>query len=88
MVISYPRTRRAIILRNSSAGGQIITIVASDVQSAVSGYGIMLKPGESYTDSSVGNPDDPNEVQYTAFAGQYSAITDGAAGGLLSIFES
>jgi len=82
--VAVGRPRRAIYFRNSSTGVQIITVVPSNVQAAVDGYGIVLKPGESFTDSSVAGENDDNG--YRSYQGPYNAISN-AAGAILSIFE-
>lgn len=85
ITVAVTRARQAIYFRNSSTGGQIITITAGSVRPAVAGYGIMLKPGEVFIDSSTAGITD--EFGYRCFQGPYQAIADGA-GGALSVFES
>ena len=82
--VAVGRPRRAIYFRNSSAGVQVITVVPSNIQAAVDGYGIVLKPGEFFMDSSVAGENDDNG--YRCYQGPYQAIST-AAGAILSIFE-
>ena len=77
-VISYVNEdRKAAVYRNSSTGGQNITLSFGEV-AAVSGQGIVLAPGQSFSDSDSEN--------YLSWKGKINAISS-ADGGLLSIFE-
>jgi len=70
--------RKALYVRNSSTGGQDVTVLPSNARSAVALYGIVLKPGESWVDST--------SEGYKCWQGSVSAIAS-AAGGQVSVFE-
>lgn len=63
--------------RNTSTGGQVITIVMGN-QQAVAKNGIVLNPNETFSDSSGEN--------YECWQGNINAISD-LADGKLSVFE-
>ena len=67
-IISHPKKRRLFYARNTSTTGQVITIVLSNELPAVSNVGIILKPGESFTDSS--------SEGYKSWSGKIRAISD------------
>ena len=68
--------RKAIVLRNSSTGGQIISISFGEL-SAVASNGIVLSPGQAFSDADSEN--------YTCWKGRIQAISS-AVGGVLSVF--
>jgi len=70
--------RKAIYIRNSSTAGQVITLSPSDAAPAVSSYGIVLKPGECWVDST--------SEGYKCWQGSVNAISD-AINGQVSVFE-
>lgn len=69
--------RRAYTIRNTSTGGQVITVNLG-LSQAVANNGIVLNPNESFSDSS--------ETGYECFQGTITAISD-LADGKLSIME-
>jgi hypothetical protein len=77
LVISDANPRSAIIIRNSSTGAQEITINLN-YSSAVLNYGIVLKSGESFSDS--------DSAGYKCYQGVITAISS-AINGQVSIFE-
>lgn len=70
--------RVGINLRNSSTGGQIISLAFSDAESAAANKGIVLAAGQNIADFT--------SEGYSAWQGNISAISS-AAGAVLSIFE-
>ena len=82
IIVSEPRKKEqnpriTILVRNTSAGGQVITVNLG-MSVAVAQQGIVLKPNESYTDTT--------SEGYQSYQGGISAISDLAAG-VLSIME-
>jgi len=77
-ILSYPKVRKLFYCRNISTAGQVITIVLSNETAAVNQTGIVLKVGESFTDSS--------SEGYTAWSGKIRAIAD-VIGGAVTITE-
>lgn len=77
VVISQATERVRLYLRNSSTGGQVITINLG-YNEAVALQGIVLKAGDSFVDSNSGN--------YQVWQGVITAIGS-AANGKLSIME-
>lgn len=69
-----PRT--AIYIRNSSTGAQVITL--SFGFTAVANTGIVLRPGESFTDA--------NSESYICWQGTINGISS-AADGQVSVYE-
>ena len=76
--MTSPRRTR-YVLRNMSAGGQVITISHGKNKAAVTNEGVPLYPGEPEYDSDSGGG-------YLCFDGAIQAIST-AAGGILSIYE-
>jgi hypothetical protein len=76
--ISEPHFRKVIYIRNTSVGGQVITVTFSNTTNAVAGSGFVLSPSEYITDSV--------SEGYIPYQGEIRAIST-AAGGTLSIFE-
>lgn len=71
--------RKVIVIRNTSTNAnEVITINLGNDQ-AVANSGIVLKPNESFADSS--------ETGYECFQGQITGICAVAGPGQLSIFE-
>lgn len=77
-IVSQATRRKVMVYHNSSTGGQNITL-SLGIGVAVSGYGIVLKPGDTMADN--------NNSSYEVYQGSIQAISD-AAGGLLSIYEA
>jgi hypothetical protein len=79
IISQYPNgvPRRLIYIRNSSTGGQTITISFGN-SVAVALYGVVLAAGESVADQS--------QEGYQCFQGVVSAVADGA-NGQVSIYE-
>lgn len=75
--ISQAKPRKVLYIRNSSSGSQNITIVLGNIE-AVDKKGIVLSPGQAYTDSS--------QAGYKCWGGQIQAISSSASG-KVSIFE-
>jgi len=75
--IAPARKRRVILIRNTSTGTQRIT-VCMGFKEAVEDEGIVLEPGELFSDS--------NSEGYECWQGVITAISD-SSGGQLSIFE-
>jgi len=76
--VCQPNSGRSVfVLRNSSAGGQIITIAQGNV-AVVAEKGIVLTPGQAYSET--------NGEGFQAWKGEIQAIAS-AAGGVLSVFE-
>jgi len=73
-----PKMRTVIIVRNISTAATDIVTVTPKFGTAVSNAGIVLEPGESFSDSS--------EAGYQAYQGMYTAIC-ATANGSLAIFE-
>lgn len=71
-----PSKRTSITISNISAGAQVITL--SFGQYAVANQGIVLSPGDCWTES--------NDAGYTTWQGAIYAISD-LAGGVLAIQE-
>lgn len=78
-VISVPQSRKNIYLRNTSVGGQVITVTFSNKQAAVANYGYVLNPGEYISDTDSG-------TTYECWDGYVLAIAS-ANGGQLTIVE-
>jgi hypothetical protein len=76
--ISEPHPRKVIYIRNTSVGGQVITVTFSNNTTAVANSGFVLSPSEYITDSI--------SEGYLPWSGEIRAISS-AAGGTLSIFE-
>lgn len=70
--------RKGITLRNSSLGGQVISISPSDHEPAVAYSGIVLSSGQNLSDFT--------SEGYEAWQGNITAIAS-AAGGVLSVHE-
>jgi len=70
--------RLLIYIKNTSSGGQTITVSFSETKPAVAEEGVVLAEGESITDS--------NGSGYECYKGAIWAISS-AAGGQLSIYE-
>lgn len=68
--------RKVLFLRNSSTGGQDITIALSD-GAAVANEGIVLSPGQAYTEST--------SESFQCWDGKVQAIASGV-GAVLSVF--
>lgn len=77
-ILSYPKRRKLFYCRNTSKAGQVITIVLSNETPAVDNVGIVLKVGESFTDSSTEG--------YKAWSGKIRSISD-AIGGTITTTE-
>ena len=75
--IAPARCRSVIFIRNTSTGGQVIT-VCMGFEQAVANAGIVLEPGEVFCDS--------NSEGYICWQGVITAISD-TSGGKLSIYE-
>lgn len=69
--------RKVLYMRNSSTGGQLISITMGTT-AAILNAGITLSTGQNFADS--------NSEGYTVWTGQVQAISS-AAGGILSLFE-
>lgn len=65
-----------LVLRNSSTGGQTISLTFSDQQVAVDKQGIVLAAGQAYVAS--------RDENYRVWQGSITAIADGA-GAVLSV---
>jgi len=77
-IISYDNLRRkAYVLRNSSVGGQVITVAFGEIPAELN-KGIVLSPGQAFSDADSEN--------YTCWKGKINAISD-VAGAILSVFE-
>lgn len=73
--------RRFFYVKNTSSGAAStakITVTFSDLQNAVAGYGFVLDPGQSVTDSQL--------AEYPCWAGRIAAISD-TVGGTVAIVE-
>lgn len=77
-IVSYDKERIAFSLRNTSTGGQVITVKIGTEGDTVANTGIVLNPNEIVTDS--------NSEGYPCWAGLIQAVSS-AAGGTLAIFE-
>jgi len=75
-LISQARNRQEVIISNSSAGGQTITLNFANAGAA--GEGVVLLPGYTYYASSAQG--------FKVFSGEIWAVSS-AAGGQISIFE-
>jgi hypothetical protein len=78
VMLSGKRARKTIYLRNTSTGGQVITIVFDDFNAAVLGKGIILAPGEFITESTTEG--------YECWSGDIKGIGT-AAGGTIALME-
>ena len=76
--VSPMRSRRVLYIKNTSVGGQIISISLSNTETATAGQGIVLDPKDIFIDS--------NSEEYICWQGAISAIADGA-GGTVAIYE-
>lgn len=72
-----PKPRKVLSLRNSSTGGQVITLQIGEI-AAVLNEGVVLSPGQAWTENT--------SEGYECWDGSVQAIST-AAGGVLSIFE-
>lgn len=70
--------RKMCYFRNTSTGGQVITLTFSDTDVAVAGTGIVLNVGEYIIDSDSEN--------YKCWQGKVSAIAS-AVGGSLAVMQ-
>lgn len=70
--------RKLIYIKNTSTGGQTITVCFSDAKPATLNEGIVLSPGQDIIDS--------DSMGYECYKGTITAISD-ASGGQLSIYE-
>lgn len=70
--------RSFIYIRNTSIGGQTITLVLNNFQPAVANKGIVLSPGQSFVET--------NAFDFKAWQGQIQAISD-LAGAKLTVSE-
>jgi len=70
--------RRSISIRNSSTGGQVLSVCFSDTENAVANNGFVLSAGQAVIDSS--------SEGYECWQGNVSVISS-AAGAVCSIFE-
>ena len=75
--VSFERLRKVIYIKNTSTGGQVITI-RLDSGAAVAGYGVVLGVNETLIDS--------NTEGYMCYQGEINAIAS-AAGGQVSVME-
>jgi len=78
VLVSSAQKRKSIYLRNTSAGGQVISLSFSDTNEAAAGAGIVLNPNDAIIDST--------SEAYEAWNGKITAIASGA-GGTLAIME-
>jgi hypothetical protein len=77
-LVSAAKKRNAISIKNTSTGGQVISIMFSNFLEATDGAGIVLQPNEGFIDS--------NSEGYKVWTGRIKAISD-VAGGTIAIFE-
>ena len=76
---SLAKNRKSYVFRNSSTGGQVITLAFSNFSPAVANNGIVLQAGQFVADS--------NSQGYFCWSGEVQAIADGA-GATLSVMEA
>jgi hypothetical protein len=77
VVLPINQERKVFVLRNSSTGGQIITLNIG-MSPAILNEGIVLSSGQAYSEN--------NAEQFECWKGQIQAISD-VAGAILSVFE-
>jgi len=70
--------RVGISIRNSSVGGQVVSLALADNEGAVAGSGIVLAAGQNFYDFT--------SEGYIAWQGNITVVSS-AAGAVLSIFE-
>jgi hypothetical protein len=78
VLISGKKNRKVIYMRNTSVGGQVITIALDNINAVTAGRGIILAPGEFTTESTTQG--------YKCWNGEIKAIAS-AAGATLSVME-
>ncbi len=76
--IAGARARTNLYIKNTSTGGQVITLALSNFSVAVAGTGIVLGVNDVFVDSAGEN--------YTPWTGNINAISS-AANGTITIFE-
>jgi hypothetical protein len=79
ILISQKQKRKTIYIRNTSTTAQVITIALDNFSAAVANQGIVLAPGEYFSDS--------NSEGYKCWHGDIKAISTAAAG-TLAIMEA
>lgn len=77
-IVSYAQKRKSIYIKNTSTGGQTISVVFSNETPATAGIGFVLGVNESLIDS--------DSEGYKCWSGKIRAISS-AIGGTIAIFE-
>lgn len=78
VIAAGQNARKFVLLRNSSTGGQVISVVFSNLSPAVANTGVVLAVGQHFAWSV--------DANLPVWQGRISAIAD-ASGATLSVFE-
>lgn len=78
VLVSLAKRRTSFYLRNTSTGGQIISLSMSNKDLATAGNGVVLNPNDTYAES--------NGEGFICWNGKITAISN-LAGATLSIIE-